>query len=52
MYLHAHMAMMKYIMDFELTGLVQIGEQVYKMTTSCILYIYFLFENNENGYMI
>lgn len=49
MYLHAHMAMMKYIMDFELTGLVQIGEQVYKMTTSCILYIYFCLKTMKMG---
>lgn len=49
MYLHAHMAMMKYIMNFELTGLVQIGEQVYKMTTSCILYIYFCLKTMKMG---
>lgn len=35
---YMYMAMMKYIMDFELTGLVHTGAQIYKMTTSCILH--------------
>lgn len=48
-YMHIWQWSMKYIMDFELTGLVQIGEQVYKMTTSCILYIYFCLKTMKMG---